>query len=108
MSATNGTTAEETSALAKLHQDWIQAGSKKPSKEALQGIKKELLVAERAYEEAAKALEKAQELKQTAAIKAVRALGSKVRIDLGDGRVVAPSCRGTAVFYRRVGETDTV
>lgn len=98
----------EKSALAKLHETWLSNGGKAADKKSVAAFKAELKAADEAYARASAALEAAQAARTEVATRVILAMGAKQDLDLGDGIRVAPSCRGTSVFFRRVTERAVV
>ncbi len=110
--STNGTTeTTETKGptlLASMHEVWVKAGSKTPDAKTLAAVKKDLKAADEAYAAAEKALEEARKARHAAAEKAIKVCGGKTSLNLGDGRIVQPFCRGDALFYRSVNQSDVL
>lgn len=100
---TNGNSEKTTKApsiLAKIHQEWLAKGGKKPDEKTLASLKKELGAVQDEFEAASKALEDAREKRNAVALKVVKACGTKGTIKLADGRLYEATARGEQVFFR--------
>lgn len=103
---TNGSTPKAPTMLAKIHQEWVAKGGKRPDAKALEALKKELAAVTDEFQEASRALEAAREKRAIVSLKVMKQCGTKGTIKLADGRLLEASARGEQVFYRSTsGET---
>ncbi len=98
---TNGhTTTKQPTILAKLHQEWLAKGGKRPDEKTLAALKKELGAAQDEFQAASAALEAAREKRSAVSLKVMKACGTKGTIKLPDGRLLEATGRGEQVFFR--------
>lgn len=92
--------------LQRLHQEWLAAGAKKPSKNEGNRLVKELTAAKDEITRLESALVAAKEKVNEASLACVRAFGGGMNLPI-HGTPHAPMCRDEVVYYRSLGSSDT-
>lgn len=100
-------TDKAPTALTRIHDEFVKAGGKPPSKKEQQELIAAWHKAEAARKTAEESLARAQKAVSDAAAAIMRKCTGKKNAVI-DGVTYVPMCRGETVFFRRLGGEDPV